>query len=263
MAPDACNLPPFPAKKIEHHHGKWPKKRRCEPCRWHNATGAHWWHRVHRWHKQIEHHHGKWPKNTDTSPVDGATPLAYIDGTMPIQTQLLGVPNFVIDGARPRHTSIRQNAYFSLSLACTYHKIRCRPKCTDHGKPPFSGTTARLSPCAIYSAVSLSILFSKRNTEHSAHLNYFCINCVLYSDIACIKMHNIPCRSWTQIERTRNGTQCGVAPSIQRFCLIWPVFFFARSDLPWCLPKKKWKVMKSPITVQKSRVLYQQMAQAH
>ena len=135
------------------------------------------------------------PKNADTNPVDGATPLAYIDGTMPIQTQLLGVPNFVIDGARPRHTSIRQNAYFSPSLACTYHKIRCRPKCTDHGKPPFSGTTARLSPCAIYSAVSLSILFSKRNTEHSAHLNYFCINCVLYSDIACIKMHNIPCRS--------------------------------------------------------------------
>ena len=153
--------PLFPQKKIEHHHGKWPKKHRCEPCRWHNATGAHRWHRVHRWHKQIEHHHGKWPKNTDTRPVDGATPLAYIDGTMPIQTQLLGVPNFVIDGARPRHTSIKQNAYFSLSLACTYHKIRCRPKCTDHGKPPFSGTTARLSPCAIYSAVSLSILFSK------------------------------------------------------------------------------------------------------
>ena len=40
-------------------------------------------------------------------------------------------------------------------------------------------------------------------------------------------------------------------------------FFFARSDLPWCMPKKNWKVMKSRITVQKSRVLYQQMAQAH
>ena len=171
--------PLFPQKKIEHHHGKWPKRHRCEPCRWHNATGAHRWHRVHRWHKQIEHHHGKWPKNTDTRPVDGATPLAYIDGTMPIQTQLLGVPNFVIDGARPRHTSIKQNAYFSLSLACTYHKIRCRPKCTDHGKPPFSGTTARLSPCAIYSAVSLWT-DAKRNTIWS---------CAIYSkillDLAC------------------------------------------------------------------------------